>query len=69
MLYKGDKGVNDAACLPEGGPAEGNPAEGDPAEAGGFSASSLPLLDNAHTRIKANSKLMPSASSLGKDSI
>ena len=32
MLYKGDKGFNDAARPPEGGPAE----------AGALSASSLP---------------------------
>ena len=37
MLYKGNKGVNDAACAPEGGPAE----------ARGLTASSLPLLDRA----------------------
>ena len=34
MLYKGDKGVNIAACEPKGGPAE----------AGGLSASNLPLI-------------------------
>ena len=37
MLYKGDKSVNDAV----------RPPEGDPNKAGGFSASCLPLLDNA----------------------
>ena len=37
MLYKGDKGLNDAARPPESGQDE----------AGDFSASSLPLLDNA----------------------
>ena len=37
MLYKGDKGVSDAARPPEGGLSK----------AGGLSASSLPLLDNA----------------------
>ena len=37
MLYKGTKGVNVAAHLPEGGPAE----------PGGHTSSSLPLLDNA----------------------
>ena len=33
VLFKGDKGINDAA----------HPSEGGPAEAGGLSASSLPL--------------------------
>ena len=37
MLYNGDKGVNDAARPPEGGPAQ----------AGGHTTSSLSLLDNA----------------------
>ena len=37
VQYKGDKGVSNAASSYEGGPAE----------AGGLSASSLPLLDNA----------------------
>ena len=37
MLYKGDKGVNDAA----------RPPEGSPAQAEGLLPSSLPLLDNA----------------------
>ena len=63
MLYKGDKGVNDAARPPEGGPAE----------VGGLSASSLPLQDNVPSDtnakkpagVKANNKLMPSASSPG----
>ena len=50
MLYKGDEGVNDTVCPPEGGPAE----------AEGLLASNLPLLDSA--RVKANSKLMLSAS-------
>ena len=37
MLYKGDKGVNDAARPPEGGSTK----------LMGLSASCLPLLDNA----------------------
>ena len=37
MLYKGDKDVNNAACPPEGGPAE----------TGGLSVSSLPLIFEA----------------------
>ena len=37
-LDKGDKGVNDVVCPPEGGPAK----------AGRHAASSLPLLVNAH---------------------
>ena len=39
MLYKGDKGVENPARPPEGGPAE----------TGGHTASSLPLLDNARS--------------------
>ena len=39
MQYKEDKGVNDAACLPEGGPAED----------GVLMVSSLPILDGART--------------------
>ena len=37
VLYKGVKGVNEAARPPEGGPAE----------TGGLSGSNLPLMDNA----------------------
>ena len=49
MLYKGDKGVNDATC----------PPESDPAEAQGQSVSSLPCEQysdqKAHLVIKENS--------------
>ena len=56
MLYKGDKGVNDAA----------RPLKGSQAEVRGVSASSLPLLDSAPAGVKANNKMMPSASSPGR---
>ena len=39
VLYKGDKGVTDAACQPESSLAE----------VGGLTVSSLPLLDGART--------------------
>ena len=46
---QGDKGVNDAAC----------PLEGGPAVAGSLTASGLPLLNGAHRRTSgANRRLL-----------